>query len=579
MTRDAESLIGGRYRLDGRLGEGGFGAVYSGLDTKLKRTVAIKLLDPEAAARSKDQARLLRERFRREAIATAAIDHRNVVTVFDVGIAEKGDVYIVMEQLEGRSLGEELHRLPHGLAAERCLPHFVHCLEALGLGHAAGIVHKDLKPSNLFLVHPGTSSESMCVIDFGVARVLHEEKLTATGRIVGTPRYLAPEYIEHHEVTPALDVYQMALILVETLTGTSCVPRNLDLVGCCQLHLAGDLRIPMGLLGGEFGDVIRRATARDPGDRYRDGTEFAEALARIDPASVLHDTSGDHRPTPKLGSPAVDAISRKDKPRSRKTVPMHGAPALADVDAQPQAASALEPESRPGTVDSTTGAPQDSAPLPEPTKATVNARPAVDAEPEEVEEHASVPATDISSRPQAKSMHGLVYVLIALAAASVVATAIIVLREPADEAPIHQTTQISNAASDEPSDEPTGSAAPTAARETQPTEAIVAAEEQPEPQAADEQTRAAADSEPVEPKATRRPKTKQSAKPSPEAHDTADEPEPPQVQPREKWNGRAEKAAVEKSELHDEGPDDAPAEGNAETPEKSDPDDEMLILE
>lgn len=401
MAEEPESLVGGRYHLEERLGEGGFGAVHAALDTQLKRRVAVKLLNPGSEARSSEQAGRLRERFRREAIATAAIDHPNVVTVHDVGIADEGEVFIVMELLEGWSLSDELRRMPHGLDPARALPHFVQCLDALGRGHDAGIVHKDLKPSNLFLVAPGTDQEAMRVIDFGVARVLHEQKLTSTGRIVGTPRYLAPEYIEHHEVTPALDVYQMALILVETLTGQSCIPRELDLVGCCQKHLAGDLRIPAPLRRGDFGSVIRRATSLRPEDRFEDGGEFASALGAIDPSSIRLARESDGRATPRLGVESV----RRSVPSSTDT------PTESTRDARPsnlrRDATGQDPAEEEPTSDEVVVTLRDPKPSPAET-ATVPPDPEFD-----------------EPRRLGTMTHGMVYGLLAAALLTVVGTALL----------------------------------------------------------------------------------------------------------------------------------------------------------
>jgi serine/threonine-protein kinase len=324
MGDDPTALLGGRYRLLSRIGEGGFGAVYRAADKKLKRDVAIKVLDPMKEARSADHATTLQERFRREAIATAQIDHPNVVTVYDIGIDED-QVYIVMELLEGRPLSEELAHWPTGIEASRTLPLFAAALRGLQAGHDVGVVHKDLKPANLFLTAPGTPDERLRLIDFGVARVVHEQKLTVTGKIVGTPRYLAPEYIDQLEVTPAVDIYQMGLILVEMLSSFPCMPRRLDLVTCCQRHLDGELKIPNGLRYGDIGKAIARATAIDPKDRFASVAEFADALEAVDPKTV-HPEAGDRRSTPRLGI----------LPLNKDTQPMYGGREAAPDEAEPE---------------------------------------------------------------------------------------------------------------------------------------------------------------------------------------------------------------------------------------------------
>lgn len=309
---DNLSVLSGRYELGKQLGSGGFGAVYQATDRQLQREVAVKIFDPRQTGSSEE----LQERFRREAIATAAIQHSNVVTVFDVGMTNDR-IFIVMELLQGRPLTKELERWPHGMPATRAIPLLVGALEGLAAGHEAGIVHKDLKPSNLFLDDPGQPKEKLSIIDFGVARVLHERKLTATGKLVGTPRYLAPEYIEDLQVTPSLDVYQMGLITVELLCGMPCLPRRLDLVSCCQRHVDGDLEIPDGLREGEIGAVIAQATHVDSAKRYQTAAEFAAALAKVNPDDVQIRGADGHIPTPRLG------VKPLTKP-SVNTRPLHG---------------------------------------------------------------------------------------------------------------------------------------------------------------------------------------------------------------------------------------------------------------
>ena len=156
-------------------------------------------------------------------------------------------------------------------------------LDALAEGHRLGIVHKDLKPENLYLVDPGGSRELMKILDFGVARVNSSEvaKLTTAGQLLGTPRYLAPEYIKSQTVSPAIDVYQMALIISEALTGIPAVTG--DPFHAMMLHCSGKLQISSFLLEGPVGDVFRKAISIDPAQRYADCGEFARALDSVEP--------------------------------------------------------------------------------------------------------------------------------------------------------------------------------------------------------------------------------------------------------------------------------------------------------
>ncbi len=284
-------LVAGRYRLDAMLGRGGFGSVYRGWDAEIGRDVAVKLLEVASSARTDQQMTELRERFRREAMAAGRINHPCIVTIFDFGIPGDGsEAYLVMELLDGHDLAYELdNRGP--LLPDRALRLFVPLLEALGRGHDLGIVHKDIKPQNIFLRNPGTDGESLCLVDFGVARVVHEDKLTVTGLLVGTPQYMAPEYITDTIVTPALDVYQMGLILAESITGIPSIPLDETFVRSCNRHFTGDLDVPDELYDGPFGAVLKRALAPNPNDRIPDATTFMKELSPIDPRTIVLDSS------------------------------------------------------------------------------------------------------------------------------------------------------------------------------------------------------------------------------------------------------------------------------------------------
>lgn len=283
-------LIQERYRLDALLGRGGFGSVYRGWDSQIGRDVAVKLLDVANGSRSAQQTAELRERFRREAMAAGRISHRGVVTIYDFGIPDDGgEAYLVMELLEGHDLSRQL-RDNGPMAPDRIKRLFIPMLEALGKGHDLGIVHKDIKPQNIFFCHPDTNSESFCLVDFGVARVVHEDKLTMTGLIVGTPQYMAPEYITDTLVTPALDVYQMALILVELVTGAPAVPPGESFVKSCNRHFTGDLNIPDQLLEGDFGRMLQMALRPNATERLPHAARFAEMFADIDPSTIVIDS-------------------------------------------------------------------------------------------------------------------------------------------------------------------------------------------------------------------------------------------------------------------------------------------------
>ena len=284
-----------KYEILGTLGTGGFATVYRARHLMIDRDVALKVMDIQKGVDPS-----YKERFFREAKIASKIQHNNVVSIYDIGvISQTQQPYIAMEMLVGHDLSHELEK--NGpLSPKRAYVLFRPVLDALAEGHRQGIVHKDLKPENLFLIDPGGPHESMKVLDFGVARIDSSEvaKLTSAGQLLGTPRYLAPEYIKSQLVTPAIDVYQMALILSEALIGIPAVSG--DPYSAMMHHCQGDLRIADFLLEGEVGKVFCKAIALDNNERYQNCEEFAAALDTIEPyfESTIPIHGGDPQSTP-----------------------------------------------------------------------------------------------------------------------------------------------------------------------------------------------------------------------------------------------------------------------------------------
>ena len=274
-----DGVLKDQYEITGFLGEGGFGAVFSGVQHPLERPVAIKVMFPGHSAR-------VRERFLREAKAIAGLRHPNVVTLYDFGLIDQRRPFIVMELLHGHDLGVEIKdRGP--MSPDRALPLFMDCLEALYEAHELGIVHRDIKPENLFLTRMTRNREVLLILDFGIARLADEDdgpgtpspgpRLTPTGQKVGTPHYLSPEYFESGLVTPALDVYAMGLVLAEMLTGEPVVQAQ-NVYGYVIRHIRGDLDFSPQLKASPLWPTIALATARDVRQRYPDAKAFLESL-------------------------------------------------------------------------------------------------------------------------------------------------------------------------------------------------------------------------------------------------------------------------------------------------------------
>ncbi|MFP4601197.1 MAG: protein kinase domain-containing protein [Persicimonas sp.] len=288
VTLEAGKLVQGRYKLAGLLGAGGFAKVFEAFDTNIERPVAIKFLDVHRSLSDPAAAKEVLARFEREAKLAARIEHPNVVNIYDYGLLGGGETvpFIVMERLSGQDLAEVLAD-GGPMSAERALPLFAGCLDALGKAHGEGIVHKDIKPANLFVSNPGERDESLRLVDFGIAHIRSaaEARLTRTGEVLGTPQYFAPEYIADQRVTPALDVYQMGLVLVEMLSGRPVVDLDNSLL-CMHAHSTGELEVPVGLVDSALGPVLRKALAYDETERYVDGYAFADALRDVDPSSI-----------------------------------------------------------------------------------------------------------------------------------------------------------------------------------------------------------------------------------------------------------------------------------------------------
>lgn len=288
MSRfEAGNEVGGRYEIKKRLGLGGFAEVYEAWDSGLSRTVALKVMLTADQTDDEDLKANFLARFRNEAMLAARVDHPNVVQIFDVGQLEaSGEPYIVMEYLDGHDLDVHLRKFGP-LAPERGLRLFSEVLLALARAHEHGIVHKDLKPSNLFMTSPETRFERLSILDFGVAHLEHalQGRITREGQVVGTPCYLAPEYATERIVTPALDVYQMGLILAEVLSGRVVVEHD-DAVATMFAHVRGDLDFHPALLGSPLGPVLVGATALDHEERFENAMVFHEALIKVSPGDV-----------------------------------------------------------------------------------------------------------------------------------------------------------------------------------------------------------------------------------------------------------------------------------------------------
>ncbi len=306
-------LIEKRYRIERKLGAGGFATVYAAHHEGLDRPAALKVLDIHSHA--VDEAFL--QRFHREAKVAAQLEHPNVVRIFDFGELDDGAPYIAMERLDGHDLEQEIKK-NGAMNVDRMTRLFLPVLDALSQAHHKGVVHKDLKPSNLFLLRPGQDDERMVVLDFGIARVMDARtQYTQVGTFAGTPAYLAPEYIRDQSVTPTVDVYQMGLIIIEVLIGRPVVSAN-SAVAYLMKHVQGEHDVPSELRASKLGAMLLNAIEVDPTQRFSDAGVFRDALAAWFAARSTPKAVSTLRQAPNTIHPARTAEPARRKPAPRK---------------------------------------------------------------------------------------------------------------------------------------------------------------------------------------------------------------------------------------------------------------------
>jgi tRNA A-37 threonylcarbamoyl transferase component Bud32 len=272
VSSQVGTLLNGRYRLDAQIGTGGMSTVYRAFDTVLERQVAIKLMHREIASDS-DQL----ERFRREARAVAQLNHPHIVTVIDAG-EDDNTPYIVFEYVEGETLKDRIRR--HGrLPIQEAIAYAIEIARALGVAHDRGIVHRDVKPQNVLVDEEGSAK----VTDFGIARTLDQEGLTADGRVLGTTDYVSPEQALGHAVTGQSDLYSLGIVLFEMLTGD--VPFKGDnQVAVAMKHVREqlpDVQVRRPEVSNALAAVLERATAKETERRYATDQELIADLEQV----------------------------------------------------------------------------------------------------------------------------------------------------------------------------------------------------------------------------------------------------------------------------------------------------------
>ncbi len=277
------TVLAGRYAVERRIGEGGMGLVYQARHREIDKPVAIKVLRDDLSGRPDVLAR-----FRQEARSASRIGHENIVDISDFGETSRGASYFVMEFLEGEDLAMLMGR-EMIVAPERACAIVLQCCRALSATHAKGIVHRDIKPENIFLTTREGRTDFVKIVDFGIAKMSDIEtegapgrKLTKTGMIFGTPEYMSPEQAAGKDLDHRVDIYALGIILFECVAGR--VPFEGDtFMGVLTQHLFLEVPpihevYPEAEVTPELEQVIRKALAKDPDDRYQGADELAEAI-------------------------------------------------------------------------------------------------------------------------------------------------------------------------------------------------------------------------------------------------------------------------------------------------------------
>jgi tRNA A-37 threonylcarbamoyl transferase component Bud32/tetratricopeptide (TPR) repeat protein len=295
-------VIGERYSLQGRIGEGGMGLVYRAQHTLMKKTVAVKLLHGELG-----QVGEAVRRFEREAQSASRLNHPNIIAVTDFGQTATGEFYLVMEYVPGLSLGQALAVEPHNrMSVGRALGIVRQMLSGLAHAHAQGVVHRDLKPANIMLTRSVDGRDDVVkILDFGIAKMMTEAAAagaavepgepaspaaTQNTMVFGTPSYMSPEQATGTNVDSRADLYSCGVILFELLTGRKPFVAN-ELARILAMHVtappprfaavAPEARLPAALE-----DVVLHALEKDPARRYQTAGQFAAALESLETAIV-----------------------------------------------------------------------------------------------------------------------------------------------------------------------------------------------------------------------------------------------------------------------------------------------------
>ena len=270
----------GNYEFMQFIGAGGMGVIYKAKHPVLNRLVAIKMLHGHLVSDA------IIKRFRQEAEAVSTLDHRNIIHVHDFGVSEHNQPYMVMDFVEGKPLSDVLQSTP--LSMEAVINIVIQLTEGLQHAHDRGVLHRDLKPSNIMVTdYEDCEFPEVKIVDFGIAKVLESEKtrMTQTGELIGTPQYMSPEQCRGGMLDARSDIYALGCVLFEAITGkalfaghsmVSVIVDQMNTAPRTLKETRPDMTFP-----GHMEDMVAKALAKDPADRYQSMTEFSEDLIAV----------------------------------------------------------------------------------------------------------------------------------------------------------------------------------------------------------------------------------------------------------------------------------------------------------
>jgi serine/threonine-protein kinase len=318
-----ERLIAGRYRIGSLVGRGGMAEVYEGYDTRLGRTVAIKLLKSDLANDPSFE-----EKFRGEAQASARMAHPSIVRIYDAGEEETTDSngnlvktpFIIMELVKGKLLREIIHA--GQVDIEKAIRYVTGILSALEVSHRSGVIHRDIKPANVMIAE----NDAVKVMDFGIARAVSDNSATqaATAGIVGTAQYFSPEQARGETVDARTDLYSTGVILYELLAGRPPF-KGESAVSVAYQHVSELAPNPSDFnpqVTPELNAVVMRAMAKDRDERFQSAEEFREHLLAAQTGVVV--TKPQPKPITQIEPVQVDATELLEKPESLPTALLEG---------------------------------------------------------------------------------------------------------------------------------------------------------------------------------------------------------------------------------------------------------------